>query len=103
MGDGGVDIGLGRQPLFDKPRERIKPRKTLELLGVAEPRRIERSPEETQRFVVDRQRHRKRMSVLAAVRECEPRRIGESCRGTVNDLRHQRERLQRARPELFQE
>jgi hypothetical protein len=42
------------------------------------------------------------MSVLPAVRKRKARRILEPRRDTVDDLRHQRERLQRARPELFQ-
>jgi len=43
------------------------------------------------------------MSVLPAVRKRKARRILEPRRGTVDDLRNQRERLQRARPELFQQ
>ena len=43
------------------------------------------------------------MSVLPAVRKRKARRILESRRGTVDDLRHQRKRLQRARPELFEQ
>src|SRR4051794_37718610 len=42
------------------------------------------------------------MSVLPAVRKRKARRILESRWGTMDDLRHQRERLQRPRPELFQ-
>src|SRR6187200_34229 len=43
------------------------------------------------------------MTVLPAVRKREARRILEPRRGTVDDLRHQRKRLQRTRSELFQE
>ena len=62
-----LDVCVRRQPLLDQPRERIKPRKSMQLLGVAELCRVERSPEKGERFVVHLQRHREWMSVLAAV------------------------------------
>ncbi len=97
-----VDVCVRRQPLLDQSRERIKSCKRIQLLGVAELCRVERSPENGERFVVHLQRHRERMSILPVVRECEACGIGEPGRSTVDDLCHQRERLQRARPELFQ-
>ena len=42
------------------------------------------------------------MSVLPTMRKREARRVLEPRRSTVDDLRHQRERLQRPGPELFQ-
>src|SRR5438045_87335 len=74
----------------------------MQLLSVAELRCVERSPEKRDRFVVHLQRYRERMSVFPAVRKREARRILEPRRGTMDDLCHQRERLQRARSELFQ-
>ena len=43
--DRDVDVCVRRQPLLDQPRERIKPRQPIQLLGVAELCRVERSPE----------------------------------------------------------
>ena len=43
------------------------------------------------------------MAVLAAVREREARRIVEARRRAVHDLGDQRQRLQRARAELFEQ
>jgi hypothetical protein len=97
-----LDVCVRRQPLLDQPRERIKPRKSMQLLGVAELCRVQRSPEKGKRFVVYLQRHRERMSILPAVRKCEACGIGEPGRSTVDDLCHQLDRLHRARRELFQ-
>jgi hypothetical protein len=43
--DRDVDVCVRRQPLLDQPRELIKPRQTIQLLGVAELRRVDRSLE----------------------------------------------------------
>src|SRR5688572_2553252 len=75
----------------------------MELVRMADLRRIERPSEEADRFVVHLERHWERMSILAAVGKREARRIGEPCRCAMDDLRNERERLEGARSELFQE
>ena len=66
-------------------------------------REIEGAPQHRDRFVIDAQRHRERMAVFAAMRECETSRVIESRRRSVDDFSDKSQRLQRARPDLLQE
>ena len=86
-----------------RAHEPVQPFEPVELVRVADLRRVQRPPQHRDRFVVRLQRHRERMPVLAAVREREARRIGEAARRAVHHLGDQRQRLQRARPEILQQ
>lgn len=87
----GAEAGLGRVPGFDRPHETVEPLHAVELVRAPHPGLIETATEHGDRLVVGLQRHRKRVAVLAAVREREARRIGEPRRRAVNDLGNERE------------
>ena len=97
----GRDVGAWIGGLLDASGERIEPAQAVELVGAADLGRVERAAQHADRLVVDVQRHRERMPVLAAVREGEAGRVVEAGRRAVHDLGNQRQRLQRPRPELF--
>ena len=101
--DGRGDVRFGATPGFNRARERIEPLEATELVGVTQLRRIERTPQHGDRFIVDLERDGEGVTVLAAMRECEARGIVESGRRAVHDFRDERERLQRARPELLEQ
>ena len=67
----------------------------LELVGLADVGAIETATQDGNRLVVGLERHRKRVAVLAAVREREPRRVGESRRRPMDHLGDQRQRWRR--------
>ena len=90
------------RPLFDRAREPVQPLHAVQLLGVTDPRGIERAAQDRNGLVVG-ERHRKRMAVLAAVRERKSRQIVEARRRAVHDFGDQRQRLQRPRPELLEQ
>ena len=92
----------GDNPLLNQPRERIKARKSIAAsrsdralrrqVLASERRAIRRTPSAAPGTDV----HPSPRAQMRSVRDREPGR------STVDDLCHQRERLQRARPELFQ-
>ena len=96
-----IKIGLRFELGLNGPNESIQSAKTVELVPVAELCLIEGSSEAVQRLVIGFQRHRKRMTILAAVRKREARGIYESTRSAVNHFGDQCKRLKRARTELL--
>src|SRR5688572_32690092 len=64
---------------------------------------MKRCAEESERFVVGFQRHRKRVSILAAVRERKPRRVGEPAGRAMDDFGDERKRLQSAWAEILEQ
>ena len=103
VGDRGVDVGVRRPALLDAAGEGVEPGHAVELVGVSHLGRVEGLPEHRDGLVVDLQRHRERMAVLAAVREREAGRIVEARRRAVHHLGDERQRLQRARTELLEQ
>jgi len=101
VGDDRRHLGVGDAPLLDGAREGVETPQTIQLVRMADLRRIEGPPQHRKRLVVNLERHREWMAVLAAMREREPRRIGESGGRTVHHFRDERERLQRPRPQLL--
>ena len=84
--------------------ERVEPARAIELVCTARALAASSARRSTRdRLVVDLQRHREWVAVLAAVREGEARRVVESCRRAVHDFGDQRQRLQRARAQLFEQ
>src|SRR4051794_38793956 len=67
-GDVRVEIRAARG-VFERAGLRVEARKRGELVVVAELRAVDGATERAQGFVVDLERHRKRVAVLAAVRE----------------------------------
>src|SRR6185369_9534886 len=72
----GGHIGNGLSRLFDASREGVEPLEAVQFVGAPHLRGVERAAQDANRLVVHRERHRKRMPVLAAVREREARGIG---------------------------
>ena len=89
----GIEVGSGRQTLFDCAHEPIEALHSIPLVVLTQLRALQPAPQHRDRFVVGRQRHRERMPVLSAKREGKSRRIVEPCRRAVHDLCHQRESL----------
>lgn len=97
------EVGERLTVLFDGAGEAIKAAEAFDLLGMAKARGVKRAAKDGKRFVVGLERHREWVAVLAAVREGETRGVGEAAGCAVHDFRNERERLQRARTEAFDE
>src|ERR1700722_3672557 len=92
------EVSLWRVPPFDGPDEPIQTPHAVDPIGIAELRGIETSPQDGDGRVIGRDRHRKRMTVLAAVRKRKARGILEPRWGPVHNFGDKRQRLQRAWP-----
>ena len=57
-----LDVGFGTAALLDRASKRIEPFEAAELVGVPKLGRVERAAKDGDRFVVDLERHRKRMA-----------------------------------------
>src|SRR6185503_10068717 len=97
------DVGFRAAPCFDCASECVEAFEASELLVVAEPGRVERASQHRDRFIVDLERHREGVTVLAAMRKGEARGIVESGWRAVHDFGDERQRLQRAWPELLEQ
>ena len=100
--DDRVEIGFGPAALFHCMDELIEAAHAIQLVPVASLGGIESRAQHGNRSVVSLERHWKWMAVLAAVRERETRRVRKSDRRPVDHFGNQRQRLQRARTQLFQ-
>ena len=96
-GDARVEFVGRHRGGVDPARLIVEPPERREPVAFAQLRAIDGALEHRDGLVVDLQRHRERMAVLAAVREREARRVGEAAGRAVHDLGHQREREQRPR------
>src|ERR1035441_624440 len=74
----------------------IQSPEALKLLDVSKSSCFETPPKDSERLVVDLERHRERVPVFAAVRERKTRRIGKPAGRSVHDLRDQGQGLQRS-------
>src|SRR5947209_7667996 len=83
--------------LLQLPRLIVEPLERIELFALAELRFAHRRFEHTDRLVINLQRHRKRMAVLAAMRQRKTRWVGEAAGRAVHHLGDHRERAHRAR------
>src|SRR5438105_4189349 len=101
MSQRSVEIRDGIKPRLDGACQPVETAKAVNFVAVGEPRRDEGSAQNGERFVVSLDRYRKRMAVLAAVREGKAGGIGKTNRGAMNDLRHKGQRLQCAPTETF--
>src|SRR2546423_7889199 len=102
MRDGGVEISSGLVAEFDGANKTFQSAKPVELVAIAEPGRIERSPKKVEGLVIGLQRNGKRMTVLSAVRKCKTGGIGESAGCAVHHFGNECQGLQRARSQIFQ-
>ena len=75
----------------------VEPLDRGKLLVAAELRAVDRRLQHPDGLVIDADRHRERMPVLAAMREGEARRVAEAARRAVHDLRHHGQRPHGAR------
>ena len=107
MSDRCVEVRTWIETRFNRANETIEAAKTIEFFFIdcAIPclRSIQGVAKEIERFVVGLQRHLERMTILSAIREGKSCRIVKAAGCTVDHLRNQGERLQRARPKLFQQ
>src|SRR5205823_13420651 len=107
MSDRCVEVRTWIETRFNRANETIEAAKTIEFFFIecAIPclRSIQGVAKEIERFVVGLQRHLERMTILSAMREGKPRRIVEAAACPVDYFSNQGERLQRARPKLFQQ
>lgn len=62
-----IEIRFWTRSPLDRASESIEPREPVQLVGVAQPRPVERIPQDRNRFVVGLQWNGKRMTVLASV------------------------------------
>lgn len=69
MGHHRIEISFGFESRFDLPNKALEAPETLDFVLVAELGCIERASKMVKRLVIGLQRHRKWMSILAAVRE----------------------------------
>jgi hypothetical protein len=88
--------GAGRCP-FQSPRLIVEPLERLHLLVAAEPGFLYSRLQNADRFIIDLDRHRKGMAVLAAMRERKPRRVLETVGRAMHHLGHHRQGLHGAR------
>src|SRR6185437_1747908 len=88
-----LEVGKRFALMFNDSCQVIKTFKALELLRMAQPRGFQRTTQHCQRFVICLERHRKRVSVFAAVCKRKTRRVGESARCTVDNLSNECQRL----------
>src|SRR5262249_48660049 len=77
----------------------VEARQRREAIGVAELCLLYRVLHDPNRLVVNFERHREGVTVLAAVSQREPRRIGEAARRAVDDLGNEGERKDRTWPD----
>ena len=85
----GVKVRFGRVRFLDRAHEFLEPLHAVDLVGVADFRRIETAAQHGNRFVVGLERHREGVAVLAAVGKGEARRIGEAasaCRESTSAI-----------------
>ena len=75
---------------------RVQPPNGREALVIAEFRALDSVFEYTDGLIIDSQRHRERVSVLSAMRQGESRRIAETSRRPVQNLRDECECRNRA-------
>src|SRR3954468_6761198 len=71
----------------------VQPLERAKLLLATELSLLHGGFHDTDRFVIDLDRHRKRVAVLAAVRQREARRIAKPAGCAMHDLGHHRQRL----------
>src|SRR4030095_2636786 len=71
----GRHVGLRGPALRDSAHECVEARHSMELVGAPQSGQVERAPQNRDRLVVDAQRHREWMAVLAAVCEGKARWI----------------------------
>ncbi len=88
---------------FDGTSEAVESFECIDLLRISEPGSVERSSQSRDGYVVGLEGNRKRMPILAAVREGEPRWIREARGRSMDQLRDQSERLQGTRSKLLEQ
>ena len=79
---------------FDFTGQPIQSPEALKLFHVSKSSCFQAPPKDSERLVVDLERHRERVAVFAAVRERKTRRIGKPAGRSVHDLRDQGQGLQ---------
>jgi len=101
--DDGVEVGERLTALLDLAGEAIQAAEAFDFFGVAEARGFEGAAEDAERFIVGGERNGKGVAVFPAMREGEASRIGEAAGRAVDDFRDERQRLEGARAESFDE
>src|SRR4051794_21804198 len=101
VADGAIEIGAGLVLLFYLANQPIEPLESIQFFGVPQFCRIQSAAQDRQRFVVRLQRNGEWVTILAAQRERETRRIIETAGRAMNDFGNQSQRLERARAEIF--
>src|ERR1043166_4223909 len=94
--------GAACMPL-QPPRLRVQAADRGELFVIAELRLADRALQHADRLVVDLERDREGVAVLAAVSEGEAGRVGEAARGGMDDFGDHGERTHRARADAGDE
>ena len=94
-GDEHVERRAGGGAL-QKPRLIVEALKSVQLFGLAKLGVLHRGFQDADGLVIDLDRHRVGMAVLAAMRQREARRILEAVGRAVHDLGHHGQRLHRA-------
>src|SRR5262249_59042444 len=83
----GVEIGCRLILLLDGADKPVQAFKSAKLVCITEPRCIKRGLKNRKRFIIRLEGNRKRVAILAAKREREPRRIGKPNRSAMHDFR----------------
>ena len=101
----GDQIRQGRsgRASFDPPGLVVEPLDRSEDVVPPEPGLLHRRLHDVDRLVIDPERDREGMAVLAAMGERKARRIGETVRRAVNDFGHHRQRAHRPRADARHE
>lgn len=99
----GVEVGDGPAMVLDVAGEAIETTEAFDFFRVVEASGFERAAQDAEGFVVGGEGDGEGMSVFAAVGEGEARRIGEAAGRAVDYFRDERERLQGARAQAFDE
>src|SRR5215831_6032553 len=102
VGDQRIEAGAAGMAL-ERARLSIEAAQGTELLVAAESGALDRRFEHADGLVIDLERHRERLAVLAAMRKREPRRVTETIRRAVHHLGHHGERPHRARADAGRE
>lgn len=99
----GVEVGEGLTTLLDLAGEAIEAAEAFDFFGVAEARGFEGAAQDAERFIVGGERDGEGVAVFPAMREGEASRIGEAAGRGMDDFRDERQRLDGARAESFDE
>ncbi len=102
-GDCSVEIGDGILCIFHDARQAVEAFEAIELFAVAEAGGIQSVAEDGERFVVGLERNREGVAVFSSVGKRESRGIGEAGGSAVDDFGDERQGLQSARAETFNE